>query len=87
MTRKEEIFLSLAYWIASLDGNLDINESKLIRESKVFESFYSKTNFKHCKELVVQLKESTDAKGFLKSILNPLLSADSKDIFSKEDFV
>lgn len=85
MTRKEEIFLSLAHWIASLDGNLDINESKFIRESEVFESFYSKTNFKHCKELVVQLKESTDAKGFLKSILNPLLSVDSKDIFSKEE--
>ena len=29
MTRKEEIFLSLAHWIASLDGNLDINEDPI----------------------------------------------------------
>ena len=86
MTRKEELFLSLAYWIASLDGNLDLNETKIISESKFFNSFYSKTNFNHCKKTVDQIKKTKDAKAFLKEIFNPLLtSSNTSDIFTQDE--
>ena len=34
MTNKEEIFLSLSYWVASLDGNVDVSETTNISESE-----------------------------------------------------
>ena len=49
MTNKEEIFLSLSYWVASLDGNVDLDETSNISESEFFKSYYSQKNFKHCK--------------------------------------
>ena len=68
MTNKEEIFLSLSYWVASLDGNVDIKETTKISESKFFQSFYSKENFAHCKEKVDTIKKANDAQAFLKTL-------------------
>ncbi len=68
MTNKEEIFLSLSYWVASLDGNVDINETTKISESKFFQSFYSEENFAHCKEKVDTIKKGNDAQALLKTL-------------------
>ena len=81
MTNKEEIFLSLSYWIASLDGNVDLDETSNISESEFFKSYYSQKNFKHCKSKVDKIKESNDAQAFLKQLLEPL----PKTKFQKEE--
>ena len=81
MTNKEEIFLSLSYWVASLDGNVDLDETSNISESEFFKSYYSQKNFKHCKSKVDKIKESNDAQAFLKQLLEPL----PKTKFQKEE--
>ena len=72
MTNKEEIFLSLSYWVASLDGNVDVSETTNISESKFFKPFYSLDNFTHCKEKVNNIKKTNDAQALLKTLLDPL---------------
>ena len=68
MTNKEEIFLSLSYWVASLDGNVDVSETTNISESEFFKPFYSQDNFTHCKEKVDNIKKTNDAQALLKKL-------------------
>ena len=72
MTNKEEVFLSLSYWVASLDGNVDVSETTNISESEFFKPFYSQDNFTHCKEKVDNIKKTNDAQALLKKLLDPL---------------
>ena len=42
MNKKEEILLSLSYWVSSLDGNIDVTETEHIISSENIKSFAAK---------------------------------------------
>ena len=69
MNKKEEILLSLSYWVSSLDGNIDVTEIEHIISSENIKSFYSEKNFDHCKNLVQNLSKDKDTKLFVKELV------------------
>lgn len=70
MNRKEETILGLSYWIASLDGNLDVKEKEFIEKSSFLKPFYSTENFDHCKKEITTKSKNKDTKKFVSEYLN-----------------
>ena len=72
MTKNEEVFLGLSYWVASLDGNFDISEKEFIEKSDSFKSFYTADNFEYCKKNVIESSKNKDTKQFISEYLDGL---------------
>ena len=72
MNRKEETILGLSYWIASLDGNVDVKEKEFIEKSSFLKPFYSTENFDHCKKEITTKSKNKDTKKFVSEYLNGL---------------
>lgn len=47
MTKSEEVFLGLTYWVASLHGSFKISEKEFIEKSNSTKSFYTANKFKY----------------------------------------
>ncbi len=87
MNSKQQLYLTLLYWLISLDGKVKVAETKFIKNSKLVDLFYSDENFKFCKSIVDKHSgnNSTDTLGFLKQILKGIeLTADeSKNLINE----
>jgi len=87
MNSKQQLYLTLLYWLISLDGKIKVAETKFIKKSKLVDLFYSDENFKFCKSIVDEHSgnNSTDTLGFLKQILKGIeLTADeSKNLINE----
>ena len=71
MDSKQQLYLTLLYWLISLDGKVKVTETNFIKNSKLVDSFYSDENFEFCKSIVNKQNNnnSIDTLGFLKQIL------------------
>ena len=52
MNNKQQLYLTLLYWLVSLDGKVKVAETKFIKKSKLVNLFYSDENFEFCKSIV-----------------------------------
>ena len=87
MNNKQQLYLTLLYWLVSLDGKVKVAETKFIKKSKLVNLFYSDENFEFCKSIVEKQSgnNSTDTLGFLKQILKGIeLTADESKNLIKE---
>jgi len=69
MDRKEETILGLSYWVASLDGSLDVKEKEFIEKSSFLKPFFSAENFDHCKKEIVAKSKNKDTRQFVSDYL------------------
>ena len=87
MNSKQQLYLTLLYWLISLDGKVKVAETKFIKNSKLVDLFYSDENFKFCKSIVDKhsVNNSTDTLGFLKQILKgiELTNDESKNLINE----
>ena len=72
MDKKEEKILGLSYWVASLDGSLDVKEKEFIEKSSFLKPFYSPENFDHCKKEIAAKSKNKDTKQFVSDYLKGL---------------
>ncbi len=87
MNSKQQLYLTLLYWLISLDGKVKVAETKFIKNSKLVNFFYSDENFEFCKSIVDKQSgnNSTDTLGFLKQILKgiKLTTDESKNLINE----
>lgn len=72
MDKKEEKILGLSYWVASLDGSLDVKEKEFIEKSSFLKPFYSPENFDHCKKEITTKSKNKDTRQFVSDYLKGL---------------
>ena len=72
MDKKEEKILGLSYWVASLDGSLDVKEKEFIEKSSFLKPFYSPENFDHCKKEITTKSKNKDTRQFVSDYLEGL---------------
>lgn len=72
MDKKEEKILGLSYWVASLDGSLDVKEKEFIEKSSFLKPFYSPENFDHCKKEIAAKSKNKDTRQFVSDYLKGL---------------
>ena len=72
MDKKEEKILGLSYWVASLDGSLDVKEKEFIEKSSFLKPFYSPENFDHCKKEITAKSKNKDTRQFVSDYLKGL---------------
>ena len=80
MDSKQQLYLTLLYWLISLDGKVKVTETNFIKNSKLVDSFYSDVNFEFCKSIVNKQNNnnSIDTLGFLKQILKGIKLTDEE---------
>lgn len=80
MDSKQQLYLTLLYWLISLDGKVKVTETNFIKNSKLVDSFYSDENFEFCKSIVNKQNNnnSIDTLGFLKQILKGIKLTDEE---------
>lgn len=72
MTKSEEVFLGLTYWVASLHGSFKISEKEFIEKSNSTKSFYTANKFKYYNKKYYWKLQNKDTKQFISDCLDGL---------------